>query len=106
MDADIYELNLIYLQKVREWMLSGQEHKTQYLLGVPMEVAALLKRMPIAQLRELAASNILCFSWRISPQLLKDLLQEESQHTLTETLRWQLLASTAATHPHENSLAP
>ena len=98
MDADVYLLNQLYLQKVREWLLSGEEHKAQYLLGVPMEILPLLKRMSLAQLHELAHSHLLCLGCRLTPQVLKDYLQHQPESGSTELLHWQWLTTATEVH--------
>jgi flagellar transcriptional activator FlhD len=91
MDRDLYELNLTYLLKARELLLSGQEHKAYVTMGLSRDAAAQLKRLPISRLKELAASNVLCFSMRVPPQYWKDLAEWHEEAPLSESLRVQLL---------------
>ena len=44
-DQDIFDMNLNFLMKTREFGLAGEEHKAQFLLGVPQEVSSVLKRL-------------------------------------------------------------
>jgi hypothetical protein len=98
MDADLYLLNQLYLQKVREWLHSGQEHKAQYLLGVPTETLALLKNLSLAQIHELAHSHLLCFGCRLTPQVLRDYLQHPPEAGSNEILQWQWLTTATEVH--------
>ena len=100
MDRDLFDLNLMFLQKAREWLVSGQDYKAQVLLGLSPEAAALLKRLPLAKIRELAAANVLCFTLRFPPQLWKDLAQEPEETSYPETLHWQMLAGAAMPDDH------
>jgi hypothetical protein len=106
MDPDLYDLNLFFLQKAREWLMSGQDHKAQVLLGISPEAASLLKRVPLSRLRDLASSNVLCFTLRVPPQLWRDLAQEDAERPLPESLRWQVLAATVAAGGEHVDLAP
>ena len=101
MGVDLYDLNLLFLQKAREWLVSGQEHKARLLLGVTPDAAALLKQLPVTDIRDLAASNVLCFTLRFPPQLWRDLASEDSEALWPEILRWHSLASAAAMNDHD-----
>lgn len=100
MDRDLYDLNLLFLQKAREWLASGQDHKAQMLLGLSPEAAALLKRLPLTKIRELAAANVLCFTLRFPSQLWKDLAHDAGELAWPETLRWQMVANAVASDEH------
>ena len=104
MDADIYDLNLLFLQKAREWLVSGQEHKARLLLGVTPDAAAALRRLPLSALRDLAASNVLCYTLRLPPQLWRELARQESAQRCADHLRWHVLA--AATRSTDDPVAP
>ena len=105
MDVDLYDLNLLFLQKARDWLASGQEHKARLLLGLTPDAAALLKRLPMTGIRDLAASNVLCLTLRFPPQLWRDLARESPDQPWPEQLRWHLLASAATPQDHD-TLAP
>jgi glutamine synthetase adenylyltransferase len=102
MDSDLYELNLIFLQKAREWLASGQDHKAQVLLGLNAEAAAWLKQLPIGRLQSLAASNLLSYTLRVPPQVLQELAEAEA---MSDPVRWHLLASTIQGSPHDDHAA-
>lgn len=95
MDADIYQLNVLYLQKARELLLTGQEHKAHILLGITPECAGLLKRLTIAQLQMLAGAGSVCFLPRVTQQVLREFVSsiEESDF---EDLKWEILARNLA----------
>lgn len=99
MDSDLYELNLIFLQKAREWLASGQDHKAQVLLGLNAEAAAWLRRLPIGRLQALAASNLLSYTLRVPPQVLKELAEAEA---MSDPVRWQFLASAIRDSSHDD----
>jgi hypothetical protein len=92
-DQDIFDINLNFLMKTREFCLAGEEHKAQFLLGVPQEVSSVLQRLSFTQIRELAATNMLCYTWRISPHVIKDVLSLGAEESLPEDIRWQIIAS-------------
>lgn len=105
MDSDLCDMNLFFLQKAREWLLSGQEHKAQALLGLTPEAARWLKRVPLTRLKDLAASPALCFRVRFPPQLWRDLALEDGDQPWPPSLRWQILASAVAEESHGDHTA-
>jgi hypothetical protein len=95
MDTDLYNLNLIFLQKAREWLAAGEDHRVVAQLGLDRTTAALLKRLPLAELQALAASDKLYFTLRIPPQAWIDLARSPSV-PWPEAVQLQLLASAMA----------
>jgi len=93
MDKDISELNRLFMLKIREYAHLGEEHKARYLLGVTSDVINLVKNLSITQIQTLADSNVTCFSWRVSPSLLKELQVEGYSEREEQTYRTHILAS-------------
>ena len=97
MDADIIMLNRLYLQKARERLIPREDHKVQYLLGMPPEAMGPIRAMSLSQLKALTESGILCFSFRVPHQTLRDLLLSEEVLDPEDPVRLQLLAAAATT---------
>lgn len=95
MDADIYQLKVLYLIKARELLLTGQAHKAQILLGISPESAALLKRLSINHLQKLAAVETICFLPRVTHQALREFVASVEAEDV-ENLKWEMLARNIA----------
>jgi len=102
MDRDICHLIHLYLLKARELAVSGQEHKAILQLGLCPEAVSVLKRLPMAKLKELAHSNVTCFAVRFPSQFWKDLAQEDLAEPITESLFVHLLASASMGDDDDN----
>jgi hypothetical protein len=79
--------------KIREYANLGEEHKARYLLGVTSDVIHLVKNLSITQIQAFADSNATCFSWRVSPSLMKELPLEGYSEREEQSYRTHLLAS-------------
>ena len=96
MDRDIAELNRLFMLKIREYANHGEEHKARYLLGVTSDVINLVKNLSITQIQALADSNVTCFSWRVSPSLMKEIQIEGYSERDEQSFRTHILASLTA----------
>jgi hypothetical protein len=66
MKKSIYDLNMDYLILAHELINSGQEQEAMVCLGLTPEYVALLYKLPIQKLRELARSDVLRFAPRFT----------------------------------------
>jgi len=91
---DITILNRLYLTKARELALQGEESRASYLLGIPPEALAIIRKMPLAAIEDLADSGLLTFGFRTALPCLKAFAAESQDGSpASVTLKLQLLAS-------------
>ena len=92
--SDITTLNRLYLTKARELALQGEESRACYLLGLPLEALAIIRKMPLSAIEELAGSGLLSFGFRTSLPCLKAFAAETQDGSPPSvTVKLQLLAS-------------
>jgi len=92
--SDITTLNRLYLTKARELALQGEESRASYLLGIPPEALAVIRKMPLVAIENLADSGLLTFGFRTALPCLKAFAAESQEGSPpTVTLKLQLLAS-------------
>lgn len=75
MDENLYNLNLDYLIAAKELILSGNEQKAMFCLGLTPEAISLLRKMSIKQFKQLARSDYLKFTPRFNPNHWEEFLQ-------------------------------
>jgi hypothetical protein len=74
MDDNLYNLNLDYLITAKELILSGNEQKALFCLGLTPEAIAFIRSMSIKQFRQLARSDYLKFAPRFNPNQWEEFL--------------------------------
>jgi hypothetical protein len=75
MDDNLYNLNLDYLITAKELILSGNEQKALFCLGLTPEAIALIRSMSVKQFKQLARSDYLRFVPRFNLNQWDEFLQ-------------------------------
>ncbi|CAD6875447.1 flagellar transcriptional regulator FlhD [Methylomonas fluvii] len=75
MDDNLYNLNLDYLITAKELILSGNEQKALFCLGLTPEATTHIRSMSIKQFKQLARSDYLKFAPRFNPNQWEEFLQ-------------------------------
>ena len=75
MDDNLYNLNLDYLIAAKELILSGNEQRALFCLGLTPEAITLIRNMSIKQFKLLARSDYLKFAPRFNPNQWEEFLQ-------------------------------
>ena len=66
MEESLYQLQLDYLMLAREMVLAGQEQKALFSLGLTPEAVAILKKLPVQKIREIARRECVAFTPRFN----------------------------------------
>jgi len=87
MDENLYNLNLEYLIVAQALILSENEQKAMFCLGLSPEAVSLLRTMPLAKLKMLARSEYLTFIPRFNPHKWAEFLHTERSEPATSDKR-------------------
>ncbi len=87
MDENLNNLNLEYLIVAQALVLSENEQKAMFCLGLTPEAVSLLRTMPLAQLKMLARSDYLTFIPRFNLHKWAEFLRPESSEPATSYQR-------------------
>ena len=91
MDDNLYNLNLDYLITAKELILSGNEQKALFCLGLTPEATAFIRSMSIKQFKQLARSDYLKFAPRFNPNQWEEFLQSANADDSAESRASELL---------------
>lgn len=90
-NTDIYELNLGYLIKAREMVMSGRPHQAMVKLGLTPDAVRLLPAIPIRRLQTIAQRDMLCFAPRFAPGCWREILMGGSKLSDEDSARRLIL---------------
>lgn len=87
MDENLYNLNLEYLIVAQALILSENEQKAMFCLGLTPEAVSMIRTMPLTQLKMLARSEYLTFIPRFNPHKWAEFLHPERSEPSTSDKR-------------------